>query len=66
MLWPDFYVLANDEHWTMTPEAHNYAAARSFCFVATENGEQPDIYIYIKIQLDNSFKVCSDQCASRK
>ena len=29
----------------MTPEAHKYAAAaESFCFVTTENGEQQDIY----------------------
>ena len=29
----------------MTPEAHKYAAAaRSFCFVTTENGEQQDVY----------------------
>ena len=28
---PDVYVLINDEHWTLTPEAHKYAgAARSF------------------------------------
>ena len=42
VLYPD--LLTNDEHWTMTPEAHKYAAAAgSFCFV-TENGEQQDIY----------------------
>ena len=46
---PDLHVLTNDEHWTMTPEAHKYAhkyaaAAGSFCFVNTENGEQQDIY----------------------
>ena len=29
----------------MTPEAHKYAAAAgSFCFVTTENGEQQDVY----------------------
>ena len=29
----------------MTPEAHKYAAAaRSFCFVTTENGEKQDLY----------------------
>ena len=29
----------------MTPEAHKYAAAAgSFCFVTTENGEQQDLY----------------------
>ena len=45
MLYPDFYVLTNDEHWTVTPEAHKYAAtAGSFCFVTTEKGEQQDIY----------------------
>ena len=45
MLRPDLYVLTNDEHWIMTPEAHKYAAAAgSFCFVTTENGEQQDIY----------------------
>ena len=41
---PDLYVLTNDEHWTMTPETHKYAAAAgSFCFSVTENGEQQDI-----------------------
>ena len=41
---PDLYVLTNDEHWTMTPETHKYAAAAgSFCFSMTENGEQQDI-----------------------
>ena len=41
---PDLYVLTNDEHKTMTPETENYvAAAGSFCFVTTENGEQQDI-----------------------
>ena len=28
----------------MTPEAHKYAAAGSFCFGTTETGEQHDIY----------------------
>ena len=28
----------------MTPEAHMFAAARSFCFMIAENGEQQDIY----------------------
>ena len=37
MLYPDHYVLTNDEHCTMTPEAH-------FCFVTTENGEQQNLY----------------------
>ena len=41
---PDLYVLTNDEHWTVTPETDKYvAAAGSFCFVTTENGEQQDI-----------------------
>ena len=34
----------HDEHWTMTPETHKCAAAAgSFCFSLTENGEQQDI-----------------------
>ena len=33
-----------DEHWTMTPEGHKYAAAAGpFCFLTTENGEERDI-----------------------
>ena len=46
VLHPDLYVLTINEHWTMTPEAHKNAAAAagSFCFVTTENGEQQDIY----------------------
>ena len=43
MLYPDLHVLTNDGHWTMTFETHYAAAARSFCFVTTENGEQQDI-----------------------
>ena len=44
VLYPDLYVLTNDEHWTVTLETHKYAAAAgSFCFVTTENGEQQDI-----------------------
>ena len=40
----DLYVLTDDEHWTMTRETHKYAAAAgSFCFVTTENGDQQDI-----------------------
>ena len=36
--------LTNDEHWTMTPETHKYAAAAGpLCFVTTENGDQQDI-----------------------
>ena len=27
VLYPDLYVPTNDEHWTMTPETHKYAAA---------------------------------------
>ena len=27
VLYPDLYVRADDEHWTLTPETHNYAAA---------------------------------------
>ena len=42
--FPRWYVgLTRVEKWTMTPEAHKYAAAAgSFCFVTTENGEQQD------------------------
>ena len=37
ILYPDLYVLTNDEHWTMTPETHKYAAAAgSFSFVTTK------------------------------
>ena len=44
VLYPDLCVLTNDEHWTVTPETHKYAAAAgSICFVTTENGEQHDI-----------------------
>ena len=43
VLYPDLYVLTNDEHWTMTPETHKCAAAAgSFCFVTTEHGDQKD------------------------
>ena len=39
--YPDLYVFNNDEHWTMTPETHKYAAAAgSFCFITTENRNQ--------------------------
>ena len=39
VFYPHLCVLINDEHWTMTPETHKYAAAAgSFCFVTTENG----------------------------
>ena len=38
------YVLTDDEHWSKTPETQKYAAAAgSFCFVTTENGDQQDI-----------------------
>ena len=44
VLYPNLYVLTNDEHWGMTPETHKYAAAAgSFCVVTTENGDQQDI-----------------------
>ena len=44
MLSPDLYVLTNDEHWTLTPETHKYAAATRFSsFVTTEKREQQDI-----------------------
>ena len=43
VFYPDFHVLTNDEHWTVTPETHMYAAAAgSFSFVTTENEEQQD------------------------
>ena len=43
LLNPDLHVLTNDEHWTVRPETHKYAAAGgSFC-LTMENGEQPDI-----------------------
>ena len=36
-------ILAVDEHWTVSHETHKYAAAAgSFCFVTTVNGEQQD------------------------
>ena len=45
MLYPDLHVLTNEEHWKITPEAHKYAAAaKSSCFVISENGEQQDIF----------------------
>ena len=44
-LYPDLYILTDDEHWTKTPETRKYAAAAgSFCFVTTANGEQQDMY----------------------
>ena len=45
VFYPDIFVLTDNEHWIMTPEAHKYAAAAgSFCFVTMENGEQQDLY----------------------
>ena len=45
VFYPDIFVLTDNEHWIMTPEAHKYAAAAgSFCFVTMENGEQHDLY----------------------
>ena len=42
--YPGLYVLTDDEHLTITPETHKYAAAAgSFCFLTTENGIQLDI-----------------------
>ena len=42
VLYPDLYL--TDEHWTVTPETHKYAAAvGSFCFVITKNGEKQDV-----------------------
>ena len=63
VLRPDLYVLTIDEHWTMTPEAHKCAAAksRSFCFVISENGAQQDVCNLIIMPC-----VCSDHYASRK
>ena len=44
VLYPDLYILTNDEQWTVTPETHKYAAAAgSFCFVTTANGEKQDV-----------------------
>ena len=40
---PDLCVMTHDEHWTMTPEAHKYAAAAGFFFFCDhENGNQQD------------------------
>ena len=44
LYYPDLYVLTNEEHWTMTPATPQYAAAAgSFCFSITEDGEQQDV-----------------------
>ena len=52
VLCSELFVLTNDEHWTVTPETHKYAAAAgSLCFVTTQNGEQ-------HLQLDH-FAVCA-------
>ena len=41
VLYPDLHILTNYEHWTVTAETHKYgAAAGSYCFVTTENGEK--------------------------
>ena len=37
VLYPDLYVLTNDEHWAMTPETHKYAAAAGSLF--RDNGK---------------------------
>ena len=51
----DLYVLTDDEHWTMTPETHKYAAATgSFCVVTTENGWRTPRHM----QLDH-YAVCT-------
>ena len=41
-LYPDLYVLTNDEQWTMTPETQECRRSGTFCFVTTENGDQQD------------------------
>ena len=44
LYYPDLHVLTKDEHWTMTPETHKYAAAAgTFCFLTAENGDQQDM-----------------------
>ena len=32
VLCPDLYILTNDEHWTVTPETHKFAAAAGILF----------------------------------
>ena len=32
MLCPDLKILTNDEHWTVTPETHKFAAAAGILF----------------------------------
>ena len=42
--YPDLQVLTNEEHWSMTPATQKCAAAaESFCFSLTEDGEQQDV-----------------------
>ena len=45
VLYPDLNVLTNCDHWAMTTETtlQYAAAAGSFCFVTTENGDQKDM-----------------------
>ena len=58
---PDLYVLTNDEHWAMTPEKHEYAAAaRTFC-VTTENMEINRTYAIWPLG-----RVYNDHCTSMK
>ena len=46
IFYPDLFVLTKEEHWTMTPATHKYAAAAgSFCFSITEDGEQQEVAI---------------------
>ena len=48
VLYPDRFVLTNNDEGTMTPETHkNAAAVGSFCFVTTENGDEQDICKFI-------------------
>ena len=44
LYYPDLCVLTDDEHWTKTLQTHKYAAAAgSFCFSMSENGDQQDM-----------------------
>ena len=65
VLYPDLDVLTNDEHRSMTPEAHKYAAAAaaagSFCFVTTENEQQQDIY-HLKLNSRKELAVKPETC----
>ena len=50
VFYPDLFVLTKEEHWTMTPATHKYAAAAgSFCFSITEDGEQQEVCNLITI-----------------